>query len=146
MSREDVELISRLQAAVPAEDLKKVLDSDSFQAAMDEFIDPDAEVRFVDPEGGALGDLRVPVRGTEGLRAGWAEWLEPWEKFGFRFERALDAGDGKVLSLAELRGRAHGGAEISHPGAALFRVRAGRIVAMDFYMDRDQARRDAGLA
>jgi SnoaL-like domain len=146
MTRDEVELIARLQALLPALDLKLILDDDSFRAAASEFIDPGAEIRFVDAEGGALGDMRVPVRGIEGVQAGWAEWLEPWEQFGIQFEQLLDAGEGRVLSLAELRGRAHGGAEITQPAAAIFRVRAGQIVAMDFYMDRQQARRDAGLA
>jgi hypothetical protein len=126
MTRDEVELVARLQALLPALDLKLILDDDSLRTAASEFIDPEAEIRFVDSEGGALGDMRVPIRGIEGLRAGWAVWLEPWEQFGIQFEQLLDAGEGRVLSLAELRGRAHGGAEISQPAAAIIRVRGGK--------------------
>jgi ketosteroid isomerase-like protein len=146
MTREDVELVTRLLASLPVgQDLKTTLD-DAVWAALGEIVDPEAETRFVDAEGGALGDMRVPLRGIEGARAGWGEWLEPWEQFRIYFEKNLDAGDGRVVSLVELRGRVRGGIEISQPGASIIHVRDGRIVAMHFYMDQEQAVRDAGLA
>jgi ketosteroid isomerase-like protein len=61
------------------------------------------------------------------------------------FDRSIDAGDGKVVLLAEMRGTVRGGVEVSQPGAAVIRIREGLIVGMDFYLDRRQARRGAGL-
>jgi hypothetical protein len=37
-------------------------------------------------------------------------------------------------------------AEIMQEAAVVLRVDSGRIVAIDYYLDQDQARRDAGLA
>jgi ketosteroid isomerase-like protein len=146
MTREDVELVKRLIASLPAgQDFKVMIDDEAIWGALRGVVDPEAETRFVDAEGGALGDMRVPLRGIEGLRAGWREWLEPWEQFRIHYEENLDAGDGRVLSLVELHGRVRGGIEISQPGASITQIRDGRIVAMHFYMDQQQAGRDAGL-
>jgi ketosteroid isomerase-like protein len=146
MGREDVELVARLQALITAtEDLQRRLDDDTLRDSLEELIDPVAEIRFKDVEGGTFGDFRVPAPGVEGLQAGWKDWLQPWEEFRLVFERSIDAGDGRVLSLGEMRGRVRGGVEFSQPGAAIIRVHEGLIVAMDFYLDRQQARRDAGL-
>lgn len=146
MGRQELELVEKLQALVPADNMKSLVDDDSVRASLSGLFDPQAEVRFVDVEGGVLGDAVPRARGIEGLREGWREWLEPWDDFRVRFEHVFDAGEGKVLSLAELRGRTGDGSEISHPGAALIQVREGRVSAIYFYMDREQARRDAGLA
>jgi ketosteroid isomerase-like protein len=146
MGREDVELVARLQALITeTEDLKRRLDDDTLRDSLGELIDPEAEFRFMDVEGGALGDFRVPTTGVEGLRAGWTDWIEPWEEFGLVFDRSIDAGDGKVVLLAEMRGKVRGGVEVSQPGAAVIRIREGLIVGMDFYLDRRQACRAAGL-
>jgi SnoaL-like protein len=144
MGQADVELVSKVQGLL-TEDLKPALDDATLVEALQEFVDPGAEVSFIGPEDGPLGNRLVPERGVEGLREGWRDWMEPWEQFWIRFRDVLDAGEGKVLSLGELCGRLQGGAEVTQPGAAYFRIRDGRIVAIDFYVDQDQARRDAGL-
>jgi hypothetical protein len=146
VGREDVQLALQWEALLPhGTDLKSAIADAAFLAGLDEIVDPEAAFRFVDSEGGALGDFVVPTRGVEGLSAGWAEWLDPWEEFRIQIEQHLDAGEGRVLSLVELNGRTRRGPEISQPAASITRVRDGLIVAMDFYMDRGQARRDAGL-
>jgi hypothetical protein len=144
MGRGDVEFVSRVQALV-TDDLKPLIDDEAFLGALEEVVDPEAVVRFVDPEGGALGDRLVPEGGVKGLREGWLDWLEPWEHFWIRFDRILDAGEGKVLSLGELCGQMRVGVEVTQPGAAIIQVRDEKIVALAFYVDQDQARRDAGL-
>jgi hypothetical protein len=146
MSREDVELVSRwVDLLPPGTDLKSVFVQDAFRVQARQILDPEAKIRFVDAEGGALGDLEVRSRGVEGLLEGWAEWLEAWDQFRVELEDFHDAGDGRVLTLATLIGQTHDGSEISQPAAALVRVGGQRIVSMDFYLDREQARREAGL-
>ena len=146
MSEQAVEVVRQWEAILPSgTELKSAFADDEFLTRMRQIVDPEAKTRFVDPEGGPLGDNEPERRGFEGLRAGWAEWLEPWAGFWIDFEDYLDAGEGTVLALVELRGRSHAGVDISQPAAAVFRLRDRLIVAMDFYMDRDQARLDAGL-
>jgi hypothetical protein len=145
MGEADVEFVSRVQRAFEG-DLKSVVDDDARIEAVREFIDPAAEVHFRESEGGAMGDRVVPERGIEGLREGWRDWLEPWDHFWIHFGELIDAGHGRVLSLGELHGQLPGGAEVTEAGAALITVRDGKVVAADFYLDRDRARRDAGLA
>jgi SnoaL-like domain len=144
MGSAEVELVSRVQKAFEG-DLVPAPDDDALIESVRELIDPAAEIHFRESEGGALGDRLVPERGLEGLREGWRDWLEPWEHFWIRFEELVDAGDGKVLSLAELCGQLPGGAEITQAGAALITVSDGKVVAADFYVDQNRARRDAGL-
>lgn len=145
MGEEELELVSRVQELLDR-DLKPALDDEAFAASLLEFVDPNADVRFVDTESGALGDRRTEQRGVEGLREGWRDWLEPWEQFWIRFGPMHDAGAGQVLSMGELRGKMREGVELTQLGAALIQVRDGKIVALAFYVDQDQARREAGLA
>jgi ketosteroid isomerase-like protein len=145
MGAADVELVSRVQELLDR-DLKSAPDDDALAEALLEFVDPQAQVRFMDSEGGALGDRRAEQTGVEGLREGWRDWLEPWEHFRILFGELHDAGDGNVLSLGQLQGEMRGGVELTQPGAALMQVRDGKIAAADFYVDQDRARRDAGIA
>jgi hypothetical protein len=146
VAREDVQLVSQWETLLPpGTDLKVALSDHVTFARAAEILSPEAEIRFVDAEGGALGDFEVPSRGIEALLAGWAEWLAAWEHFRVDFEEHIDAGDGRVLTLAQLIGQTREGLELSEEGAAIIRVSEGRIVAMDFYVDRERARRDAGL-
>jgi hypothetical protein len=146
VSQQDVELVRQWEAIIPpGTELKSAFADDEFLSRMRQIVDPEATTRFVDAEGGPLGDNEPERRGFEGLKAGWAEWLEPWEGFWIDFGEYLDAGEGAVLALVELKGRSHAGVDISQPAAAVFRLRDRLIVSMDFYMDREQARRDARL-
>lgn len=147
MGAKDLELVSQFQASfLQAKNLKSALDDEGALARLAEVVDAEAEIRFVAPDGGALGVMSGPFHGVEGLRAGWREWLEPWEQFRIEFEQNLDVGDGRVLSLVQLRAGMKGGAEVSQQGASITQVRDGLIVAVNFYVDQEHARRDAGLA
>jgi ketosteroid isomerase-like protein len=145
MAASDLNLVSEVQELLDR-DLKTAIDDDSLAQALLGFVDPKAQVRFMDSEGGALGDRQVEQSGVEGLREGWRDWLEPWEHFRIRFGELHDAGEGRVLSLGELHGEMRGGVELTQPGAALMQIRDGMIAAIDFYVDQDRAHRDAGLA
>src|SRR2546430_8257990 len=118
MGRTEVEFVAGIRSLL-SRDLKPAVEDDEFAAALYEVVDPEARVRFVDPEGGALGDRRVPEGGVEGLREGWRDWLEPWEHFWIGFGDPFDARDARVLSLADLRGEMRGGVELTQPGAAI---------------------------
>ena len=140
------ELAARWEQILPPEvDLKTAWGDTDFLAQMGTIVDPRARFRFMDVEGGTLGDEVVEKPGVEGLQAGWERWLEPWDEFRIRWEGHEAVGEDRVLSLVVLEGRIRGGLELSQEAASVARVEGERIVAMDFYMDRDQARRDAGV-
>ena len=69
-----------------------------------------------------------------------------WEHFRVTLEDVIDAGSGQVLVLARAKVRTRGtGVEMTQNTAILNRVVRGRIFSMRFYLDQQQARRDASL-
>jgi ketosteroid isomerase-like protein len=148
MSKNDVEFVTQFQSVMlgPA-DIKPLLDDDQLWADLAEttLFDPEAEIRFLGPGESPVGGLIGPFRGVEGLRGGLREWLKPWEEYRVEADQILDAGSGRVLTLVQQHGQMKGGAEVSQSSATITQVREGTIVGMDFYLDQDQARRDAGL-
>ena len=107
---------------------------------------PEAAVEFPAPDGGLVGEMGGPFQGVDGLRAGWEEWLKIWESFELRGIEWIEAGDERVLLLADSTGRMANGVAIETPVAAVFDVEADRIVRIRHYLDQAQARRDAGVA
>lgn len=110
-------------------------------------IAPDAEIRFMALDDGALGGNDSAFLGPEGYLAGWLEWLQPYETFGTRLLRISEVGENQVLleieATAKLRGS---GIETAAEAAAIYELRDGQIACADHYMSLAQARRAAGLA
>ena len=120
-------------------------DDERWRAAAALF-DPGAEVKFLTPGGGGIGGMAGPFRGIEGMRAGWREWLEPYDSFILRIEEIVDAGEGGALILSETTGKMQGAqTPLSQGAAAVLRADRGVITKMDYYLDHEQARRAAGL-
>lgn len=127
-------------------DMDALFADEALQANLARVIDDTALVEFATPDGGFMGDMAGPFRGHEGLRAGWAEWLAPWDSFLFEITEWIDAGNGLVLLLGQCRGRLSGsGLELDTPAAGLYEVRDGLITRIQHFLDQDQARRVAGL-
>lgn len=110
-------------------------------------ISGDAEIRFLAPDQADPTERASAFRGPEGYLAGWLEWLQPYTSFKAGLEALDEAEDGRVLlqidGVAELRGS---GIEVAVEAAAVYTFKDGLIVCADHYMDRLQARREAGLA
>lgn len=127
-------------------DMVSAIDDDALWEPSQGLIDAEAEITFVAPQGGGVGAMGGPFRGIAGMRAGWREWLSPWQSYVIAADDVIDAGGGRVLALVSSRCRMHGsGAEVAQGAAAIVRVESGQIVAAAFYLDQDEARRDAGL-
>lgn len=107
-----------------------------------EAVAPDLEVEFASTQsGGPPSDYR----GLDGLTEGWRDWLEPWDSYRIRFEEFIDAGD-KVLVLAGVHARtSRHGVEVEHDPAAVWTIRDGMLVAVTFFLERDQALKFAGI-
>ena len=92
--------------------------------------------------GGPQGDFA----GRDGLIEGWQDWLAPWESYVIHIDDLLDAGD-DVVVLARLHGRTrHDQVEMEQKAASLWTIRDGKVVHIRFYLDREEALRDAGLS
>ena len=99
---------------------------------------PDFHVESLPP---ALGG-QIEGRGVEGMAAGWAEWLEPYESYVIRVEGFEAAGDEDVLAPVRVHARTHrDGVVVEHSPAAVATIRDGVMVRMRFYLERELAER-----
>ena len=142
MSRENVEIVRAIQPS-PDQDLVALFgDDETWDALVQLFrplVDPSGEVRFF-----GVGESSRYV-GAEGLRQVWLDWLAPWESYRAEIAELIDAGD-RVLVLTDDYGRRPGmSAEVHLHGAAIWTVREGKVVAIDFYAEGDQSLEAVGL-
>jgi|SRR3954447_4618715 len=125
MSREDLEVVRRLFAA---------LDDQDWEEALGVF---DLEVEWSPMEG--------TFHGPEGVVSSLAEWLEPWDEHHIEAEEFMEAGD-HVLAVIHLTGRVAGsGMEINQRLFQIYTVRDGRIARMAEFVTRAEALRAAGI-
>jgi len=130
----------------PAEsDLAAVMRSDdpigAFVADRDA-IAADLEVSFAASQAGAAG---FSGRGIEGLIEGWRDWLIPWESYVITVEEFIEAGE-NVVMLARIRGRtSRDGVELEHKPAAVWTVTEGKVSAVTFFLQREEALAFAGI-
>jgi len=109
-----------------------------------EWADPEIEYAII---GGP-----TPGRWT-GL-AGMAEsvrgWLSAWEQFHIQAEEYLELDNERVLVRTRYAGRGKTSGlkleQMSAKGATLFQIRGGKVTRHVFYLDRDRALADLGLA
>jgi ketosteroid isomerase-like protein len=144
VSKHNVELI---RAIVPREmDLVEVLKSDDPVAgfiASSDAVSPDVEVTFAASHSGGPG---LVFHGLDGLIEGWRDWLMPWESYRFEVEDLIGAGDNVVQTVRVAARTERHGVEVEHRPAAVWTIEGGRIVAIRFYLEHDQAFEYAGLA
>jgi len=114
--------------------------ADAFVAALESHVTDDFTSRMV-----GVGDLTW--EGLEGLRAGWRDFLEGFDYLKVTPEELHENPAGEcVVDFVRMEGRPRGtGAQIEQPAAAVWRIRDGKIAAVEFYIDRDAALRSAGL-
>jgi ketosteroid isomerase-like protein len=142
MSAEIVELVRELHPTdVDLVDLFVRGDGSGF--GMDPVLfEDDFEVQFLAESAGAE---TLTYRGVEGLMEAWRDWLEPWTSYHLEVEEFLDAGD-KVVAPVRVRARtAHDSVAVEHAPAGVWTIRDGKIAAIRFYLDRQEAMAAAGL-
>ena len=146
MSAEAVSVVERLQDALGMDDVVAAIDDDQREARIQrvfmELAVPDFEVVMVGP---AYQGTRLEFTGADGFREAWIDWTSPFEGYHIDLEETIDAGD-RVVSLVTMVGRTKtGGVEVEAPGAAVWTVVEGRLQRVEFHLDRQAARRSAGL-
>ena len=144
MSQENVELVRSLQPSRDA-DLVAAFRDDATAAAVMETLSPffHEDVEIVAPSFVAGEGVRFV--GLEGLRAGWLDWLEPWESYRVEVEDVIDAGDDAVVLVRDFGRRAGVTAEVGVVGGAVWTVREGRVARVAFYLNRSEALKVVGL-
>jgi ketosteroid isomerase-like protein len=88
--------------------------------------------------------------GLAGMAEGWRGWVSAWEEFRVGAEEFLELDKERILVLTYGSGRGKtSGVELGHvrsKGAALFRIRDGKVARLVFYWKRELAFADLGLA
>ena len=100
------------------------------------------EIEFVVMDGPSPGGLI----GVSAVEDNWRVFQETWENYRVRANayRELDAD--RVLVLARFSGRGKTSRlEMAQLAANIFTLRAGKVVALTIYWDRDRALADLGL-
>jgi ketosteroid isomerase-like protein len=137
-----VELIRGLQPG-PEVDLTELFRDDKvaeeMRAAVSAVFHDDFEGLAVRPGG------RLIWRGLDELRAGWVDWVEPWDSYYTVIEDVIDLGDRVLVLLRDHGRRKDLDAEVELRGASVWTVRDGKVARVEFYTNRDQALEAAGL-
>jgi ketosteroid isomerase-like protein len=139
---EPADVARRYFKATEAADLVPWVENDEIdletRKRAEPFLDPDFEV----VDSATLAGLGVKPRGRgwEFLRGNYREMLSPFETYSERVDDVRDLGGGRVLALGEARGRPRGGGpEVVQLGGVIVTVRDGRIVRIEFFLDRAEA-------
>jgi ketosteroid isomerase-like protein len=142
------ELVDEVLAAFAevGNDFAAAVDSEQFRARAEELLANDAEVVYLVPTGGFVGDMSGPWIGAEGLLAGFSEWARTFDRFRFEPDEILEAADGAILVLSTAFATLPGSsAVVEQKAAGLYRAVNGRLTRIELFLDQEQARRSAGL-
>src|SRR6202035_2668064 len=143
MSKQNVELVTRLQPA-PDVDIAELFRNDDMWSALVDAAAPFFHADFESVAPGVPGTENVHV-GLDGLRAAWLAWLEPWQTYRTEIKQALDAGE-RVLLLTHDYGRHLGAArEVKVDGSAVWTISDGRVARAEVFPARCEAFKAAGL-
>ena len=135
MSRENVEVVRRIYAAV---------DTDAAPAVLALF---DPEVEWDTTPLGSEGITGTGVyRGYDGIREWFRLWNEAWADSTFDLGEVIEAGD-QVVAVVTRRGRGRtSGVKVEAPGAVLWTIRAGRALRVVLFPTREDALEAVGLS
>jgi ketosteroid isomerase-like protein len=131
MSEENLEVVRQVYEAAARRDTATIL------SLYDPDVELDASVLGVDGRGGDI------FRGHEGLRGLFSEWHESWGEIEYGYEELIGAGD-QVVSVVtrHARGRASG-VEVERRFALLWTIRAGKVIRVVWFLDRNEALKSA---
>jgi ketosteroid isomerase-like protein len=150
MQDDAIALVAKLGTELLADDVVETLDDDEslarLRALLLEVAADDLECVMVAPAyAGPRG--RLTYSGPEGFVQAWREWVAAYERYTIELEEITEGDPGQVFILARQRGTTRtGGVEVSEPAGAVWTVRDGKLVRMEFHLDPETARRAAGLA
>jgi hypothetical protein len=103
---------------------------------------PDVDVLFAPPPSGGPG---LAYKGIAGLVEGWRDWLTPWHSYRMSAEEFIDAGANVVVHVGVAARTERHGVEVEHKPSSVWTVENDEIVAVRFFLERDDALRFAGI-
>jgi ketosteroid isomerase-like protein len=145
MSQENVKLVRRLQpdgldlVQVFSTGISELISEDEAELFADDF-----EVRVLFSDTAGIED--VARRGPGGLAEIWREWLTPWDSYRLDVEQFIDAGDAIVVLAHVVSRTKHDGVLMEHSPTAIWKIREGKIAAIHFYLEREEALKAVGLS
>jgi len=145
MSQANVEVVRGIQPG-PDVDLAALFRDDTAWAALSEAVAPLFGQDFT--AGMRTFDEHPPfLRGLDGLRSAWLDWLAPWVSYRTEIDDVIDIDGERVLVLSHDYGRRLASdAEVALVGTALWTVRDGKVAAAEFFPNRAEALKAVGLA
>jgi len=143
VSQENVELVRSLQPA-PDVDIAQLVRDDDINARWVEAVSTVFHAHF---ECVMMSRLEGPMTyvGLDGLREASLDWTAPWAAYRTEIEQLIDAGERVVVLVRDFGRRDEGPYEVAFIGAAVWTVRRGKVVRVEFIPDRAQALEAAGL-
>ena len=91
---------------------------------------------------GGGGTFEAEYQGLDGLREAWSDWLSTWKRIRFEIEGIEEIGE-HVVTFGRQVGTARHGVDIEQPSAAVWKFADGKLVRVEFHLDRDAARASA---
>jgi SnoaL-like protein len=110
-------------------------------AAIEDVAGPDFVSAMIGPD----QSFRIEYQGVAGLVEGWQDWLSPYESFRLEVGDLIESNDVLVTCVRQFGTPVGGGPELVAEGAAVWWLREGRLVRVEFNLDRQAALRSAGL-
>jgi ketosteroid isomerase-like protein len=133
MSQKDVEIVRSALAAL----------ADHGVDALVEFLHPEINWRAMEGAPDDVGEMQ----GMEASRRYVEDWFETFDDFTTLPEELLDAGEGRVVGVLHVSGRAKlSGITTELRYAVLYTLRDSKIVRVREYADRQEALDAASLA
>jgi ketosteroid isomerase-like protein len=129
MSRENVEVVERLIAALNKRDL------DQYVALCTH------DVEYVSP----IAPIEGVNRGKEGLSALFASVAEATTSFRIAVDEVRPLGGDRVLALTRFSGTSKGGITMEYRSASLYDFAGAKVRRIEIFLDRAKALEAAGL-
>ena len=93
----------------------------------------------------ADSSFSTEFHGRDGLEATWADWLETFQRVTLELEEVFETGENVVTFVNQIGTTRHGVA-VEQPSAAVWKFRDGKLVRIEFHLDRERARASASDA
>jgi ketosteroid isomerase-like protein len=141
VSAATLEVVEFMRETAP-DDWVRVLADDAeveaIRSRIDERLGDDFEVVMI-------GGPDVRGRGFEALVGAFRDWLAPYLSYSIDWEGVVDGGDRVVALVRQVGVIATSGAPINARSGVVFAFEEGRLVRMEFHVDREEALRSVGL-